>query len=119
MAISFLLSWPPTELFPNAARRLHWAVRSRFAKEQRAEVVYCSKVVNGVMPTADDKYHRVTFLFCPPDKRSRDANGLYGAMKAAEDGIADVLEIDDKWFWPVVLEWGPVVKGGLVEVTVE
>lgn len=56
--------------------------------------------------------------FYPPDKRRRDDDGLLSSMKAARDGIADALGIDDHRFvsHPYVKE--EVRKGGAVVVRI-
>ena len=54
----------------------------------------------------------------PPDKRSRDRDNLDSSLKAARDGIALGLGIDDKHFRPTGIEWGEVVPGGRIVITV-
>ncbi len=40
-------------------------------------------------------------------------------MKAAQDGVADALRIDDVNFIPEKPEWGEVVRGGKVILKLE
>lgn len=109
------LPWTAPVLFPNAQRKKHWATRADAARDQRAYAkILTMKMNKDSLATPC----RVTYTFCKPDQRVRDLNGCYGAMKAAEDGIADALQIDDRHFYPVTLAWGDVVKGGLVIVKI-
>ena len=56
--------------------------------------------------------------FYPPDKRKRDDDGLLSSMKAARDGIADALGIDDSRFVShPFLHHDCVRKGGMVKIT--
>ena len=40
-------------------------------------------------------------------------------MKAAQDGVCEYIEINDNTIKRTVLEWGEVVKGGKVVLTLE
>ena len=113
--ITIILPWPAPVLFPNAQRQKHWTTRAQAAREQRAY----SKAL--AYPFRDHDLAppcRVVYTFCKPDYRVRDLNGCYGAIKAAEDGIADALEIDDRHFYPVTLKWGETGDGGRVVVEI-
>jgi len=60
----------------------------------------------------------MAYTFCPPDKRARDLDNVLAAMKAGNDGLVDAMGIDDSR-WGLSVQWGEVVKGGEVRVTVE
>jgi len=60
---------------------------------------------------------KLSFTFCPPDKRRRDRDNLIASMKAATDGIADALGIDDANF-TATYSFGEPIKGGSVLVTI-
>jgi crossover junction endodeoxyribonuclease RusA len=98
-------------------RQKHWSSRAEAARNYRA----LARILTH--PYAQGGREIITpcpvkYIFCKPDKRNRDMNGCYGAVKAGEDGIADALGIDDKWFYPVTLDWGEIVPGGAVVVEV-
>lgn len=38
----------------------------------------------------------VTLTFCPPIKRHHDADNLIARFKAGQDGLADLIGIDDR-----------------------
>lgn len=54
--------------------------------------------------------------FYAPDRRRRDDDGLLASMKAARDGIADALAIDDARFVSHPMIRDEVCRGGKVVV---
>ena len=56
--------------------------------------------------------------FMPPDRRHRDDDGLLSSMKAARDGIADALGINDSRFVSHPYIKDEVRKGGVVEIRI-
>ena len=61
---------------------------------------------------------KVRVQFSPPDNRRRDLDGMIASHKAAQDGIADALGVDDSKF-EVTYTIGPPIKGGAVIVQIE
>jgi len=68
----------------------------------------------------------VSMVFYPPDGRRRDVSNLHAAMKAALDGIASAMGVDDSTFLQHQQSAGHVVKvalrgamKGRVDVAVE
>lgn len=114
-----LLPWPARPLWRNY--HCHWAVRAKAVKSARREAFYAS-LEAGLknMPTGDGWHHRLSFDFCPPDRIGRDMQNMPDTQKAAIDGIADALKVDDATFkvkWPE--EFGTVDdNGGSVLVVV-
>lgn len=113
MSVSFVLPWPAAALSPNA--RVHWARKAKAARSARREAatVAFAAGVRRLRTGAP----RIDVEFCPPDRRRRDMDNLIAAMKAANDGLADALGIDDSRF-VTTYRMGEVVKGGVVQVTV-
>ena len=110
--VRVVLPWPDRMLSPNA--RTHWSVKSRATRNARTEAWL---VVGGsVRRPGWDRAH-VSMTFCPPDKRRRDLDNCISSTKAARDGIADALGIDDSKF-ETTYRMGEPVKGGAVLVTV-
>jgi crossover junction endodeoxyribonuclease RusA len=115
MATTILLPWPPTELWPNRSRRLHWSVRSRVVKAYRAD---CGWIVRHAEPDMPDEGPiPIRITFCPPTRRSFDLDGALSAIKPGIDGIADATHTNDARY-TFVLERGHVQKGGVVEVRI-
>lgn len=78
---------PPPELFPNALRSLHWAVRSNVEKASRDEAGWIAKMEWHDKPMEKVE---VTYLFTQKDKRVRDTEALVSAAKPFLDGMIDV-----------------------------
>jgi len=59
----------------------------------------------------------VKVVLCPPDRRRRDEDNFAG--KALFDALthAGVWE-DDSQIKRKIVEWGPIVKGGRVEINI-
>lgn len=107
------LPWPDKRLSPNA--RLHWATKARATKASRNEALWAFWAAGARKLKIGAP--KITMTFCPPDRRRRDRDNLIASMKAATDGIADALGIDDSKF-ETTYRMGEPVKGGAVLVTV-
>lgn len=103
------LPWPPSTLWPNRSRRLHWAQRSTSARAAREEARALVKA-SGLRPGAT-----LCLTFCAPTRRRYDLDNALAASKAAIDGIADALGVDDSE-WAITITRGEPVKGGAVIV---
>lgn len=90
------LPWPPKEVHPNFRTKKHM-VKAKATKLYRSLSAWEAKAW-GVKPAAPDSGISVEYVFVPPDKRRRDWDGLIASLKAAQDGIADVIGIDD-YYW--------------------
>lgn len=95
MQIILELPYPYPELLPNAARRLHWAVRGKSAAELRASAVICA---NQQKPTTWIPLKRVNIeiTWYAPKKGKQllpDRDGLLTASK----GIIDALQPPRIW----------------------
>lgn len=100
--IELHLPWPPSKLSPNS--RVHWAQRSKLAKQYRTECFRSARSAVQGMDLSDlqaqtAKGSIALFIdFCPPDRRHRDDDNVIASFKAGRDGIADALMVDDKLF---------------------
>lgn len=94
------LDFPPAELFPNRAAGTHWGKLYQTKSDYRENSTFLAK-----HQIKDWKHDgnpiKLTLTFEMPDKRSRDADNCLAASKAALDGLADALQINDKFFEPV------------------
>ena len=113
--ILLTLPWPPRTLSPNS--RPHW---SRLAKAKRLYRYACFIATKEAMaPRFDpvpDGPLLVELQFCPPDHRSRDIDNMLASCKAALDGVASALKVNDKHFRLAAQQMGAVVKDGAVYV---
>lgn len=114
--IRLTLSWPDKILSPNA--RGHWARKATAVKRARMAARYELYIaLNGCTPFEDGPVN-VKWTFHPPDKRRRDERNMIASMKAAEDGIADALKIDDRHFRNSHVFADPRPPHGAVEVEI-
>ncbi|MFV1484505.1 MULTISPECIES: hypothetical protein [unclassified Phaeobacter] len=108
------LSWPRRALWENekASHMVKAAAKRMYRKEAWALALEAK--------WPKDPRAVLSFRFCPPDRRKRDAHNLPATQKAAIDGIADAMRVDDQGFrclFPA--EFGPVEKGGAVYVEIK
>lgn len=106
------LPWPDAVLSPNA--RPHWAAKARAVKAARQRAGWLVRVSIQQRAKAWPRVN-VAITFCPPNTRRRDLDNLIASHKAASDGIADALGIDDSLF-TCTYAIGAPVKGGAVHV---
>lgn len=107
------LPWPPRELSPNA--RIHHMAKAKAAKAYREQAYWLTKAAGLVIPAEGGISLR--FDFHPPDGRRRDLDNMLSSAKAAIDGIADALEVNDQRFGYSLSREAPV-KGGRIVVSV-
>jgi crossover junction endodeoxyribonuclease RusA len=113
------LPWPDRRLSPNA--RIHWRAKAPVTAQARADAAKATMAaVNGGMrevraALAGDSKIEMTVTFYPPDRRHRDDDGMISAFKAARDGIADALGVNDCRFRPHYVFAEPE-KPGRIEV---
>jgi len=112
------LPWPDKRLSPNA--RLHW--RAKVGPKQAAKIAagWATVAAKGFYDAKEalalsDGPIPVEMRFYPPDARLRDDDNMIGSMKAARDGIADALGVDDRRFRPHYFFEAPE-KPGRIEV---
>ncbi len=114
-AIMVQLPWPEKVLSPNA--RCHWAVKAAAVSRARKAARLLTLQQTGRRKVAWGRAH-LTWEFCPPSRRRFDVDNLVGQHKAANDGIADALGLDDSTFISTYRMAEPV-KGGAVIVTIK
>lgn len=108
------MTWPEKALWQN--RPSHWAKKAKAVKGYRTEA-WAKALEQSVRQIKSDPVLR--FSFHPPDRRRRDLQNMPATQKAAIDGIADALGMDDQHFrieWPT--EWAEPVEGGCVIIEV-
>lgn len=88
--------WPPVVLSPNA--RVHWSKRSRAAKAYRHECWALTLAAGMHLVALPAGPIRLQLDFFPPDRARRDDDNAIASFKAARDGIADALKVDDSRF---------------------
>ena len=114
-----VLDWPSPNLSPN--QRVHWSrMASALKRSKRDTWAIASRelreqgLLNWAQSLArNDTSIAVRLIFHPPDRRKRDLDNLLASHKAALDGIAQALCVDDHRFIPT-LEWGEVRRPACV-----
>lgn len=99
------IPWFDKTLHPNA--RVHYQVLAKAKDKAKHNAYYLALNYKEFVeaPIA------VNLLFNAPDKRHRDLDGCLSACKAALDGIAQAIGVDDKYFRPITIDWGNGTKG--------
>lgn len=120
------LPWPPRELSPNA--RIHYLAKARAVKAYREQAYWLTAASRDaeradhaanflIIKRPKDSPITLAFTFHPPDKRKRDLDSMFSSCKAAIDGIADALGVNDVLF-EFNLKRADPVKGGCVKVQI-
>jgi crossover junction endodeoxyribonuclease RusA len=98
--VQITLPWFPKELSPNS--RVHWAVKARFARQARVESWVLAReagYTHGTFDGYDGKlYLRIEYY--PKTKNYPDVDNCLSGSKAYLDGIADLLDVNDRRFVP-------------------
>lgn len=116
--LTVTLPWPHRGLSPNA--RLHWAAKAKLKAEARAQAKYAT--MQAVYHNSPDTSAfqsgdiRLELEFCPPTARAFDRDNALASCKAALDGVADALGVNDTRFEPIVLRRGEKRPKGAVIV---
>lgn len=112
-----VLPWPDPRLNPNA--RTHWAILAKVKKQARADAFTLTTVAIPLKDkraiAAQEGRIEIEVRFYPPDARLRDDDNAIASFKAARDGIADALGVDDRRFRPAYFFMDPA-KPGKIEV---
>lgn len=114
-----VLPWPARALHPNA--RKHWGQRSPVVKAARQEAHLRAveagwQFLRAQLP-ADGRLY-VWLDGFPPNRRTRDRDGLQASMKSALDGIADAMGVNDSRFFPITDLRDPLPPHGAVHVRI-
>lgn len=116
--ITVELPWPPKELSPN--HRGHWAPISKAKSGYRtAARLLARSALSKTDGFSQFEAVRLAYEFFPPQARAYDRDNLAARMKAATDGIADAIGMNDRGFYFAPAEIREKVKGGMVRVTIE
>jgi len=114
--IELVLPWPSPKLNPNA--RQHWSALARHKKRAKADAFVRTKTLAKTPKIPAGVPLRLSLKFAPPTRARRDLDNLLASCKAALDGVAEALGVDDSRFRPV-LDWAPPERGGVVYVRIE
>lgn len=98
---------------------MHFRALAAVKKQARADAHILATVAIPLSAkrtiAAGDGKIPIEVRFYPPDARHRDDDNMIASFKAARDGIADAIGVDDRRFRPVYQFMGPE-KPGRIEV---
>jgi hypothetical protein len=109
-----VLPWPDWRISPNG--RLHHQQKGKLVKSHREAARLISMQSIGFQNWVDADTIFSIWIFRQPDNRKRDTGNMRAAMKACQDGVFDVLKIDDSAIKPEALFQDGIVDGGEVEL---
>lgn len=115
-ASELVLPWPSRLLHPNS--RVHWGAKSKAAKAAKLEAWTLAHAAHWPGMKLPDGPLHVWIDGYPTDRRRRDADGLLSSLKAALDGIAEALGVDDRRFVPHPWVKDEIRPGGQVVIRV-
>ena len=113
------LPWPDKALNPNS--RKHFRALAPIKAKARDDAAYLTReaaprMVRQAIAAGDGRIE-LQLRFYPPDKRHRDDDNMVASFKAARDGIADGLKVNDRRF-RATYHFGDPEKPGRIEVVI-
>ena len=99
MTITITLPFPSSKLMPNRKNGTHWASTIKEKEKAKNDGYYAA-----IAHKKKQFKPGVKIMFYCPDRRKRDLDNLYSAIKALQDGVCLGLGIDDSYFHPVTLD---------------
>jgi len=99
------LPYPDKSLNPNRASGRHWK-STRAAKDSAFEAAYHMARIAYASVTVPHQPIPLTITFVRKDKRYVDLDNLLSASKSMIDGIAQGMNINDKYFEPITVKRG-------------
>lgn len=111
------LPWPAPGLSPNARMHLMALARLKASARYEARMECLAEGMGRLGPRLGVERVSVRVTFCAPDRRSYDDDNLIARFKAARDGIADAIGVDDQ-HWTTTYGRGEPVKGGAIRVEI-
>ena len=114
------LPFPDSELMQNRNSGRHWSYAHEAKTTQKLAAYLSTRqaITSAYFEAQDGAVYRVEMEFNPPDKRRRDVSNLHAAMKAALDGIAEAMGVDDSRFTEHQQRMGAMHYQGRVVVKV-
>ena len=99
MTITITLPFPSSKLMPNRKNGTHWASTIKEKEKAKSDGYYAA-----IAHKKNQFKPGVKIMFYCPDRRKRDLDNLYSAIKALQDGVCLGLGIDDSYFHQVTLD---------------
>ena len=113
MPIQILLPWIDYKTAANSGMS-NRGMRAR-RKKKKEETLLLTRST----PQLVEKQIPIQIIFHPPDRRARDLDNALACLKGELDAIAHRIGVDDKYFRPITIDWGAVIKNGQVIITLD
>lgn len=116
--LTLLLPWPSADLSPNG--RVHHFTRHRAAKSAKNYAFNMALSLMGPLGIRKGTWRgpiTVQYTFHPSIDRARDDDNFVARMKAARDGVAMALGVDDVAFTTLPAVFGEKRKPSCVVMT--
>lgn len=110
-----VLPWPSKDLSPNG--RVHWAKKAKAARSEKHQAFLLTRAAGWHLAKLPESRIHLWIDFYPPTARMPDDDNMLARFKAARDGIAQALGIDDQRFISHPNVRGEKRAGGQVVVT--
>jgi len=103
--MKIILSYPDSSLNPNRKHGKHWATTKRVKDIAFEEAYFIAREALGTRKMPNEPV-ALTLTFMRKDKRYVDLDNLLSASKSKIDGLAQGLQINDKFFEPITIRRG-------------
>lgn len=113
-----VLPWPNRKLNPNYRKHKHWGPQSAAKKTARRQAAHLARAAGWDKAHWPEGKLAVWIDYYAPDKRRRDVDNLLASSKAALDGIADAIGVNDRDFVPHPYLRDEVVERGMVRIVI-
>ena len=110
---------PPLALRPNG--RPHWAVKAKASRIQRTEAKLRTLQVSRKLDLTGEKVLHIKNTWFKKTKTRMDGDNASASLKAARDGIAEALGVNDSIFvnWPTKFEVDKENPRVMIEVYID
>lgn len=98
------LPWIDSRLMPNRKNGAAWQSTHAAKIRAKQDGALCARAALGTNTLTPADTYPLSLTFVAPDGRHRDLDNMLAASKAALDGIAQALGVDDKCFRPIKLD---------------
>ena len=118
--LEIILPWPDSRLMPNRRHGKHWSAVQTAKAKSRGDGFFLAKQAIGDQKISPIGRLPMRITFAAPNLIRRDMDNLHAALKAALDGVAKGLGVDDSRFRPIVLDDSvDPTKRGYVKLEIE
>ncbi len=102
--LTIMLPWLDSRLMPNRKNGKAWQSSHAAKIRAKQDGALSARAALGRNALTTAVTYPLSITFVAPDGRHRDLDNMLAASKAALDGIAEALGIDDRLFRPVTID---------------